>query len=501
MCNFVSSLTYLNNINRLDELGPILLPLIMLEEFDEALGNEIITSHCESIKSFMKWAKSILGISFKRDSAQFSQKPLEFVRKLIEYRFEASEGFALKDSKDLYGVVKWPLAKLQALITSYERAMIVISIVLVRARFGIKIDGDEDNDLETQILSLESSKNNYVLSIFTSGTGNTNDDETFKDIILKQKKTDIERLIRTSNNVNAVHFTIKHICNLIKYALFQIPKKENLGLMYSELGIPEFFRCLFSKNEVKRLTTAFLELVRYEEFEGIFGFVFDRYFKDFIDEGSKLRGLTIVIKAIQALQFISNCELALQLLECIDYDDERSTSSIILMFIDRIPWKRQQEIIKRVDQAYKRRGIMEYNVEEVLKLVPTPNVAFVTDGFSFEIILYSYETEAAFYEIFVDNNGQIGVFIDDILFFTPMYYENFNLYHTKSGFFIITHKHENLKESINFIIPYFKSIKTIESAMIILHELVRLFYMTRLHTFLNALNFYSGSFLTIKSQS
>src|SRR5438876_616524 len=96
--------------------------------------------------------------------------------------------------------------------------------------------------------------------------------------------------------------------------------------------------------------------------------------------------------------------------------------------------------------------------------------------------------------------GKLWSLLTNYLFFVPMLYEDFHLYLIESGFFIITHKYDDLNgSSTNFIIPYFKSLKTMYHDH--LHELVRLFIVTRGRNSLNALNFYSRSCIVINNRS
>ena len=205
----------------------------------------------------------------------------------------------------------------------------------------------------------------------------------------------------------------------------------------------------------------FLDLVRYEEFEIIFGFVFDRFFENFTGKGLKLGRLTTVIRILQVIGDISD-RRALQLLECIDFDDERSTNSVIFMFVEKLPWNLQREVIKRVNQANARRGIAGFDMEKVIKLVPSLIINSKSELISFGIVLYSYETEAAFEEIFVNEHGHLELPDDNVSFFTSIYDGKLVVYFTKSGFFII--ERASGEKYFISIIPYFKMFKSVDLA-------------------------------------
>ena len=99
--NFVFQLIGLKGFNRMEELGPLLLRIIKLEEFDESLGNEIIMSNDNFIEEVKKWAQ-ILGFPFE-DSDSFSLNPSGFMRKIVVTQNEASKEFSFHSSEGLQG--------------------------------------------------------------------------------------------------------------------------------------------------------------------------------------------------------------------------------------------------------------------------------------------------------------------------------------------------------------------------------------------------------------
>ena len=483
--NFIIGLFKLMEFDRLEELCPVLLRLIKLEEYDETLGNEIIMSH-ENFEEELRYWVQFLGITID-ESISFSQKPLKVIRRLIEVQIEASKRFSFDSSEELYKVIKWPTERFLIFLSDYERAMVVIAIMIIRAKFGLKIDGGESSDLKSQLSKISTYNNFYLGLILESKTG-LYEEEVFLDILKSGKIFDNENI----GSFNPIHFAIMNIYNLIKYALFHVEEGDDLMQSFSRsrLGFFPFARHLIFENDPEISVERFLGLTKFNEVEKTFKFVFDRYFESITQKGTKVKGLKTVSLVLQAACHTSESR-AQQLIKIIDFDSEDSTSSVLYHYVDRLPMKIQRMAIEEINLAYERRGIVGINVETLIKLVPEPIIQIKCEKVSGRLFRYHFGTEKALHEFFINEQGSFEIAAGHLVSHVQMFDGSSDVYLTTDDFFIIKYESDQIELFI-IIIPSYQ-FRSPRQALLIISEILQVFHTSRFQTFLNLLDFLHGS--------
>ena len=174
---FLANLFFLRNFYDLEELGPIILKCIMLEEFGEERGNQILKAlinYQEVLGDFIQLSCAVTyAVNIEEENTAFIDKPLTYLRKILDQRREIERYFEFKSRDDLFTTLRLPTKTLLFFATNIEKGLVVIAMILVRARFGIEIDGGEGNDLKSQMeIAQADNYHTYLILESDLATGN-----------------------------------------------------------------------------------------------------------------------------------------------------------------------------------------------------------------------------------------------------------------------------------------------------------------------------------------
>lgn len=485
--DFVLSLPVLGKFGRLEELCPILLHIIRLEKFNEPLGNEIIKILDDYQTELKKWAETMKFPIIEATS--LNGRPLHYIKNAVETWNCFTSEFTFKSMEELHEMLTWEAKRLIAFASSYERGMVVIAMLLVRADFDLKIEGGESNDITSQLLSINSFGNPYIELILKCFTDHN---ESIFDLLTKRK---IEEGINFS--IFPIHQTIRSIYRLIGLTLFNLEDESNLAKGYSQskLGLISFSRHYlqnkFNEGRPDQPKISFLGTVMYSEIEKIFKFFFDLYFDSHIKKGTKIDELGAVELILTAGWFVNETR-ALQLIKFIDFDDEKATNNIIFYSIARLPWNVKEEVIKKLNHSYNRRGIAGINAEDLIKLVPVPQLMIENPQYSSKTLYYDFTTEKALKEFFIDSDGLFKIVSGHLLDNNSAndFLEEFK---TIDGFCIFKQSYPCSLDIMITILPLARSFLRGGNALVIYWEMLRIYYYGSFTTFLNILEFYQGS--------
>jgi hypothetical protein len=485
---FIASLPKLSGYRQLRELCDILFHLIKLEEFDAVTGHNIIMNY-NYIPKFRAWTEFMLKISI-REGSIFYETPLLFIRNVLEDRSIVSKGIVLKDSANLSDIVKMSTDILISFVTTYERALFVLAIIFYRAKFGIEIDGGDSCDIQSQITVLETANNNFITPLLKSSTGCTNVHEvkTLKELLLKYKKLK-GQTINFGDTKNPSHLVIKSICLVVDYALNKKDpgKEENFDFFKSSIVIPSFIQNIIFESNQKVSMAPFLDILRFKEFETIFGVFLDEYFYSFINSRRKVAPLEAGV-ILQALTHIGK-RRGSQLIECLDFEDDHLIRNRIFNYINKFPWDTQQLIIKRLEEAYEKKGISE-KVEKLIESAAGP-VKLSDEGVVLaDITVYSDEANELFKEFSINAEGRLQFPPERIRERFQRFDRNLEFFQTTDDFLVMTLKSEK-KDSILCVVPMSKFFRDLLRAKIVLDRIDLLRNTVDFETYLNLIEYYS----------
>jgi hypothetical protein len=494
--DFILGLPFLKYFDRLEELGPILFRLVTLREFDEETAYGIIGARDNHIDDLREWAEYLFRISINEGSS-FYHRPLSFIHDIIETRREILKGFVLNNAYDLFKVVRLPSNVLEHFGTNFERALIVIAILLFRSHFDLEIIGGESTDICSQLSKTDN--NDFIKLILETKTGVV-DEVDLREILLKHK-TFGKETIGIETTLNFVHYIIKNLCLLITSVFYHLDKEEDLNsdLKKSQSNVSPFFQQLIQESNQESPVNLFLDLVVYKEFENIFGFIFDRYFKAFKKNGVKIKQIAKVVMILQALNRI-NEPVAFQLIDLIDFEDQNLTSNVMFLYIEKLDLKYQQAIEKRLAEAYLKRKSREFSLGEAIEQAPRPSVESLNEAAFLDVFLYSGETEEAFREFSINEQGNLQIHPDSIVFHIPVVFDQaFDIYLTVRGFYFIIYDKPKMGPLIT-IIPFSNHFKSVLLALTIIDEITLVFQNAKFSTYLNVVYSYFGSVANLRAR-
>ena len=166
---FLFGCAKLGKLNHLEELGPIIIRCLLLKEFDEERGNQILKSQTDYLEIFGGFINSLFKLEFRiKDESALAENPLSYLRKILDQRKEVARCFEFKDQKDLLRALRLPTRQLLLFSTSIQKGVIVIAMLLVRARFNIEIEGGESNDMKDQLKIVDLENNKFTKLILKS---------------------------------------------------------------------------------------------------------------------------------------------------------------------------------------------------------------------------------------------------------------------------------------------------------------------------------------------
>ena len=375
--------------------------------------------------------------------------------------------------------------------------MIVVAILIFRAKYALEIEGGESSDLASQLLEINSTNNIYVNSILESITCRDEKKlEPFKDILARG--ISLDSYVDVSFNV--IHFVIRDICYLIEFALFRVDDEEILMRAFdgSNLGNIPFVRHSILENVLETSIVPFLELILYDEVEKNFEFAFDRFLGSLTKRRTKIKNLEDVNLVLRIACHTSEFR-ALQLVNLIDFDGEDIANIVSYDLVDRLPLKIKLSVLEEIYHAYERRGIAVTNSGALINLTPSPRIRIDDNKVSGSILRYYIETEPAFAEFFINDQGSIEIVPAHLLLHVPLFDGIVNVHLTTGYFFIIKCEFPELGESFVTIIPFLRPFESMKQVLFIISEIFRVFIQaSRSQTFLNMVDFYCGSCLKFR---
>ena len=483
---FVSSIQSLRKVQRIEELGPIIIDCLLGREFNKALGNEIIAGQDGDI--FREWANQFLGL-------QYPDEPhsLQTMREELMLRIEET-CFKIKKRSDLFRVIKLPTKKLVSFATRYERALFVMAIILLRTKFNIEITGGESNEFPSQFSIIESSNNNFFSLFLGLEVIPSSKPMKTRELLMISTFDPEEFFLENGIGSNVNLFTVRSLYVILKYAIVNF----DLGGKIEEDNHIDLVRQIQAEHSPGLLVMSFLETVRYSEIDAIFDPIFDQFFES---ENGKTETLFAISTILKSVRYIPNEQRVLQLLNCIQYKIlALEAPPEWHLHIELLPPNLHRNVEDRLIEAYKK-YVPDKKPE--LPKVEYPKISHNSEKLNISILRLSSFVFDSFKEFEIDEKGRVVVKPFSLAYYsTATFHGNlFNLHATKSGYFLISFSLSDDKfEKIVAIFPgnaEFDSVNNLKTAML-QHILVQC--ASKLGVFLNMVEFYLGAVFMIEKQ-